>query len=84
MMSEMFTARVTSGHKVTVPKECRERLDLKPRQLCRITLAAEEGWENMRFLAKLQSSGQFVIPTEVYEEKELRNGQLVTATIQIF
>jgi len=82
-MSETFTARVVSGHKVTVPKECRERLDLKPRQLCRITIAAEEGWQNVHFLAKLQASGQFVIPAEVYEENELKKGQLVTATIHI-
>ena len=82
-MRETFTARVVSGHKVTVPKECRERLDLKPRQLCRITLANEEGWQNMHFLAKIQVSGQFVIPVEVYEENELKKRQLVTVTIHI-
>ena len=82
-MSETFTARVVSGHKVTVPKECRERLDLKSRQLCRITLASEESGQDMRFLAKIQISGQFVIPVEVYEENELKKGQLVTVSMHI-
>ncbi|MCX6648980.1 MAG: hypothetical protein NTV61_06275 [Candidatus Bathyarchaeota archaeon] len=83
MNSETFLARVTSAHKIMVPKEYREKLGLKPRQLYQVTLSDSESFENMNFLAKLQTSGQIVIPAEVYEENELRKGQILTATITV-
>jgi bifunctional DNA-binding transcriptional regulator/antitoxin component of YhaV-PrlF toxin-antitoxin module len=82
MTSERFLARITEAHKIMIPKECRERLDLDAGQIYRVMLSDRSRTHNMNFLARLQRSGQIVIPIEVFEENQLEKGQVLTASIE--
>lgn len=81
MTSFNFLAEITSFNKITVPKTCREKLELAPGMIYYVWISKKGSYVQQKFLARLHKSGQIVVPKKVFDDNGLKKGEILSVSI---